>query len=407
MDTTTLKDIRSLVGKPLKLEVPAGVVSPEAVKLIMAYLKRMDYKTAMLPKKDFSWVWMDPKKGTLPKRLAKLIKKGGGKPDAVHMAEVGNIARTNSNSRNESYFFKVLDKIDWEAHQFGKRGGGCWWGPSGTERSRGLPQAGSYAEQFIRMGGLAAIFFSDDSYSYNRGIGRLWVAVEQTGAYAVCFNGYLRDDGAALTLSRVLATYLGLSYKKIESLNSPHPNYVYINNTTGYYIAPPDRISSLSKVAIVPYREALRECTQCLVPKRLTQFRGSGIICQACVVLNSAPCQRAGCSLSDEKQNMKKIKGSLWCGRCVSRHANQCKGCGKFLYKDSIKWTGLCSWCQRKAETQGLDMDRVQRTPRENVAIVNGRLELLPTFDEMSSAALRSRSMYRVNFISAEDEEVF
>lgn len=101
-----LSEVRSLVGQPLKIEIPQGKITREGIEAILEYLKA-SYPGVELPCPNgttfFQWIWLDPKEGTLPKRMTKWLKKHTRtSPDQKVIAHVGNLARQNSDDSQAS-----------------------------------------------------------------------------------------------------------------------------------------------------------------------------------------------------------------------------------------------------------------------------------------------------------------
>lgn len=362
-----LSEVRSLIGQPLKVEIPQGAVTKEGIELILLYLKEA-YQGVELPShrssKAFQWTWLDPKHGTLPKRMAKWLKKRlKANPDQKVIAHVGNLARQNSDD-NQEYYFRIVDKIDWSANQFGKDGGGCWWGVRGSNQAYGKAQEDSYADRFIKNDGLGVQFFKSENYSYNNGIGRLWVYIESTFRFATTFNGYWENEGATLRLTRVLATYLGLGYKQCMYLSTNFS--VYINDDKGYFIGDEQALNFLHKDATykIPKKVVYKPCTRCSTPTDETAIYDS--MCRTCYDATRKICP--SCYTEKDSTRFAQVRTNdgliEWCANCVSTYARSCTGCKNawiaryFDYPGCVKVDGLymctkCTMSSRKCQDCG------------------------------------------------------
>lgn len=357
-----LSEVRSLVGQPLKVEIPQGKVTPEGISDILSYLKEA-YPGVELPCPKgttfFDWIWLDPKHGTLPKRMAKWLKKRlKTNPDQKVIAHVGNLARQNSDD-NQVYYFRIVNKVDWDAAQFGKDGGGCWWGSRGSNCSYGKPREESYAERFMNNDGLAVQFFKSDDYSYDNGIGRLWLYLESSYRFATTFNGYWENEGATLRLTRVLATYLGLGYKQCKQLTTNFS--IYINDDKGYFIGDGEALNFLDKSATykIPKKTVYKPCSRCresFDQDLLAQWDG---MCRSCYDASRKTCP--SCYDRKDASTFKPVRTNEgiveWCSRCVTNYSQQCRGCANayiskyFDYPGCVKVDGvyMCTKCTMSA----------------------------------------------------------
>lgn len=359
-ELTSLKDIRSLIGQPLTLNIPQGEITVTGINLIREYLAEAYPQVECPPFGDntvFQWKWLDPKEGTLPKRMAKWLKKRlRANADQQVIAHVGNLARQNSDD-TQAYYFRIWDKVDWDADQFGKVGGGCWWGVGGGSRDYGKPENNSYADKFIKNDGLAIQFFRNDSYSYTNGIGRLWLYVEQDARFAATFNGYWENEGATLRLTRVLASYLGLSYKKCASLSSNVS--FYINDSIGYFIGEEQALNFLHKNAsyTIPKKVVYKPCSRCTIPFNETLLNEE--MCTPCYNASRKRCPH--CQARRDSSTFKQVRTNSgledWCANCTEHYADACEGClnayvsVRFNYPGCVKvdQVYMCTKCTMSA----------------------------------------------------------
>jgi hypothetical protein len=388
-----ISSLPSLIGQPLKVLIPDNYITPTGVKEIRNYILR-SYCTdryyldlIKLPEEsteDFVWVWLDPKHGTLPKRMRRWLKKRiKADPDPAILAEIGNIARRNSESAQE-YYFEITDEIEWSSTEFGQASNGsCWW-TSGSNGEYSGPSPNSYCRNFLAEGGLAVKFFkSHEDRTNSNGIGRMWIMINPTNAFygtdannwAVLFNGYWEGQGATLKLSRILATYLGLGYLKI--LVEPGQRF-YINKDAGYLLgeqsliqklhakiaAVSDEIASINIPRVIP----MEFCNICSSSKEKASFqeildntRSSIRMCEGCFVDLCVRC--TNCADKFDKRsvmlttvyNVDRLnRASQYCDQCLTRYAAICAGpCGRTIiasnyYNSSIEDRKVCKDCSPK-----------------------------------------------------------
>lgn len=340
-DFIPLSEVRSLIGQPLKVEIPQGKVTPEGIAEILSYLQNV-YPGVELPCPKgttfFEWIWLDSKQGTLPKRMAKWLKKRTQKnPEQKVIAEVGNLARRNSDE-NQTYYFRITDKFDWEAGQFGKKGGGCWWGARGSNQAYGKYRPESYAERFEKNEGLAVQFFKSDNYSYDNGAGRLWLYVEPSTRFAVTFNGYWDNEGAVLRLTRVLASFLGLSYKQCKHLSSTL--FIYVNDNKGYFIGDQEALNFLKDASyVIPKKTIDKFCTRCA-----SSFDQETLIDDMCLPCYEASRKCNHCCGRKDASSFSPVRTNNgimdWCSDCISFYALYCEGCTNAFISVQFNYPG-------------------------------------------------------------------
>lgn len=357
-----LSEVRSLIGQPLKVEIPQGKVTPEGISDILSYLKEA-YPGVELPCPKgttfFEWTWLDPKHGTLPKRMAKWLKKRlQQNPDQKVIAHVGNLARQNSDD-NQAYYFRIVDKVDWDATQFGKDGGGCWWGSNGGNRSYGRPDKESHAVRFINNDGLGVQFFRGEDYRYDNGIGRLWIYLEPSYRFAATFNGYWENEGATLRLTRVLATYLGLGYKQCKTLTTDFR--IYINDDKGYFIGDEQALNFLHKDASyrIPKKTFYKPCSRCKESFDQEILGGFEGMCHPCYRDSRKLCPN--CSSRKDSSTFKQVRTNEglvdWCNTCVQYSSRGCRGCRNAYVSKYFNYPGcvkvddvyMCTKCTMSA----------------------------------------------------------
>lgn len=288
----------------VKVEMPTDVVSIEGRSKIQDLLySRADLE---LPK-YWTWEWMVSKgtyAGTLPKRIAQFAYKEAGKKLSVEIiAEVGNIARANSDS-NKAFWIDLTQKFDWQDGDFADWGSCFWGGRDGAMEM--LRQYGAYAMRFwtpISEFKLEDVENAKNSprthaskmlrqWKYGKkhpdgliGLGRSWVG-EKNGMLAV-FNTY--GEHQSVTSARILATLLGLSYESVTLLNNGvEDGELWINSGKGYVVGSPEVVRKL-EVLDLKWAEIRRATCDHCGNTETTQGQYArqedGIFCPACARL--------------------------------------------------------------------------------------------------------------------------
>lgn len=217
---------------------------------------------------DLSWlVTRGEYAGTFPKRVSSWLKREHGKKiDSLSLSKIGNLAKMHGNDGSQ-IIYDVTDRLDWNAGDFGDSGS-CFWG--------------SYAQtryHFQQSGFLAMRLYDENG----NGTSRSWVApnLPEDGCY-IMFNGYGRQ---LVVQARVLATDLGLSYKKIRLSNfGEYTSEFYINSGVGYLLGLPEQIEDVEEYDF-EMRVGVCECDWCgtyLRPTFLYDVDGDQV-CSNCV----------------------------------------------------------------------------------------------------------------------------
>lgn len=215
------------------IKIPGNGIAGPGVDAIMLELLRWG-----LPSLPFDWCWdwrvggKGEYVGTLPKRIGKFYyQKHGTKLTPDQLTVIGNLGAQHSN-RDETYHFDIVDRIDWEAGDFGDRGS-CFWSCHASAKDMILDNGG----------GAVRFFYQDDS---DRGLARAWVATRPDGCLLV-FNGYGMET---LPIVRILAAHFDHSYyRKVDLKNyGSSDGNLWINNGTGYLIGPQAVVTTIDAI---------------------------------------------------------------------------------------------------------------------------------------------------------------
>jgi len=333
-----VQKLESLIDKHLSVSIPDGILPEEGIAEIQSFLasRGFNYPSSNLDgdiletdRRYFSWVWLDPKKGTLPKRLAKWLKKNYNQilPPQI-MADLGAIAKRHSTSCL-NYYYQITDKLTFGDAEFGydRSGGSCWWGNS------------KYAEKFIKHGGLACLFYNSDQPRVNsNGIGRIWIAPDYDDSkYAMLFNGYWDDgQGASLMLTRVVATILGVTYRKVINATSPLDLYINGDPSIAYVIGDKMVVDQLIanhpryKDFSIPHKEEQVICLHCagsFPVSKTTRFDNVEVVCQQCREALYVGCYRCGRDVLKTSTNILPNVERPFCVSCWRNYTRECFFC--------------------------------------------------------------------------------
>ena len=290
----------------------------------------------------WEWLWKTSR-GTLPKRMGSLFHKLGAKLPSDALAQVGNIAATHTEKRTE-HVLDFTQHLDWSAGDYGDSGS-CFWGGRRYARTM-LADLGAYALRFY------------DPRDELRGVARSWLVPcydHPDGEFFMLFNAYSVGDYSydALTQARILAFYLGLSYRKCPSLRNNNfcDNVLYINGGTGLSVGVPEIVAGVTAYDFGAAEDNHRcdededEYTCCACGSELNEDNqycaGDGdddSYCETCFHERYFSCDRCGNYVwrEDGEYTIFTDSGAVYCGRCAGMYANYCEKCGEnFQYEGS------------------------------------------------------------------------
>jgi hypothetical protein len=297
---------------------PDGQISPAGISILRSFITRQNLRdgewVALNPSHTdryflpgfpmtWDWVWVVERgdlTGTFPRRAARhYYRELGIRCPQTFLQELGNLARRHSSER-VTYNFEFVDSFDWEAGDFGDSGSCYWGGHSG-------------ARLMLANNNALAVCFFDDS---DKGIARAWfVPVDES---YIIFNGYGFSGDATLTITRVISSFLGLSYKHINlSNNGSDTQTLYINSGMGYVLGQPNKIASITRYDFGWDDESADSCYHC-----------GQMLCEDEVYYGP--------------DNL------TFCEDCYCDHCSSCDICGEVYWSDEVRYVNghsVCDWC--------------------------------------------------------------
>jgi hypothetical protein len=261
-------------------------------------------------------------RGSLPKRISSYYAKMYNiKCPAAFITEIGNIAKSHTNE-GETYTFEFVDEIDWSAGEFGESEDSCYWNDRAGAR-----------QMITDNGGLAVRFYG----KHEQGMARAWMARIGDGVW-VLWNGYGFSGNATLTIARIVATHLAVSYKKIDLCNyGSDYGTLYINGGIGYAIGKLEIIDSIHRHDLRWTNIDIRICYEC------------------------------GDEISEDDYRL----GSddhTYCDRCYERLFDYCEHCSETYWIEDLQYTGSESVCRYCLEHHYVECDVCNEYVRKNDA---------------------------------------
>jgi hypothetical protein len=288
---------------------------------------------------DADWTnWMVDKglySGTWAKRYSSFVWKNYGcRPPESLIAKLGEILSKSANCENQ-YICDITDNFDWEPGTFGESDGSCWWGEFNHART-GLQ----------RHGGLALRFYGKNG----KGCGRCWIFPENDRMFI--FNNYHKDNLTLYNMACLLATYLGVSYKRVR-IDCPG---AYINSEHGFMIAPVDVIAKLvtDECYVLNFADDEEDCYECDNCGRHHAesydwywTNNDERICERCWEYNYFSCYNCGGGEHNDYA-MTGADENTYCSSCYEDRFAECDECGEVCWqKDLEEFDGeqLCENC--------------------------------------------------------------
>lgn len=312
-------------------------------------------------------VWAT-KRGTFPKRLAKVLKKSGYTATPALMGAIGQAAADNS-SRTEEFWVRIDPKFTCEESGFkydrGEHGddGSCYHpggqyahAPYDIEASGGMllrtfePATPSSGYHFDCLPGERGRYYSGIARcflvpTYVAGDGDYHDVIVMINGY--CNHGYSHD---LLKLARLVATVEGLAYRKVRVRDVW--GQIYVNNDSGYLIGPWEVIGDVKSVDIhvtssgrTPSKIVL-SCDSCGLryeEEDLTAV-GDDLICPDCLRIDYIPCHR--CGEWALKWSATTVAGEQWCRHCADEYSVACSCCGERHPEVEAYKVGREYWCE-------------------------------------------------------------
>lgn len=199
--------------------------------------------------------WMNPIKGTFPKRLSSYFyKQYNVKIPTEVLSKIGTLASAGNSNTTTCYFdiFDCATDSYWNSGKFGD-GGSCLWGG----RAEALDMFKANKVMALRIYDEVAIprAFDGVKEKYKDinewfwsllqttrddfGRGRAWMYYDQNLKSYIFWNGYdARGQFQSLHFARLWATYIGYTYHRLKPLlnEGKDGGKVYINGATGWLV---------------------------------------------------------------------------------------------------------------------------------------------------------------------------
>ena len=422
-------DIR--MDTPYRVSMPSRSLTGEGMREVRQYVRKQGFRDKVarhiieIPL-DMSPEWVvknklgdDGRVGTMPKRISKYLHKEYGiKTTPEFMAEVGNIARKHT--VNEDVFvFDITQSLDWNPGDFGDNGS-CWW--ESEEHARlGMITAGQYALRLFRpttcrvktgstrawgarhwtcretgdgvtlhtkpfncncsectyslremeldVGRFGEYIMWRDQPHYNElpqgaGYGRAWMV--RDGENLITFNSY--GEYQLLQMSRILATIMGVSYRKTGL--DHYDNAVYLNGDACVIGSDVQalRHTTLSFDVKHNNRYTCESCDEDIHEDDL-YFQDDTAMCEYCYSDRVTYCEGCDDHYWNEDMHYVESLGRNYCENCLDEHAPACIFCGErhdHTSMTDIEGEGeVCLMCYSKRYATCEDCN--ETTPHENI----------------------------------------
>lgn len=355
------------VGELNHCLIAANGIEPDGLERIAELLEGAGIPADVMNGVEPVW---STKRGTYPKRLAKVLKARGYLASPALLGAIGQAAADNC-SRTEEFWFRVDQNFTNEETGFpyepGEHGddNSCYHAggqydhaPYDIEGSGGMllrtfePSSPEFGYHFDYLPGEPGRWYA--------GVARCFLIpayVAGDGDYhdvVVMINGYSRHGYShdLLHLARLIATAEGLAYRKVAVRD--HWRRIYVNNNSGYIIGPWEVIGDVKSVDIhitnsgrTPSK-IMRQCDSCGLryeEEDLTAVEDN-LICPECLRIDYILCER--CEEWALRQTAVEVAGEWWCKHCADTHSSTCANCGfqhprAYMYKVSrVYWCESC-----------------------------------------------------------------
>lgn len=365
------------------ITLPQGAISDEGMRLINQYVisqniqselwkaSNPDDKRQFLPvlPENWAWNWLVTGRGeyvgTFPKRVSKFYWQAHQlKCPTAFIQEIGNLARQHS-SDNVSYDFEFVDKLDWKSGDYGDEDS-CFWGSRETAR-----------QILVENNALAMRFYKE-----GKGHARAWIAQLGDNRF-ILFNGYGFSGNPTLVCARVMATWLGLNYKKISLTNfGKTDSTLWINSSIGYLISTPEQAENFGAYDLrygnasdddytchscdesvheddvyfgsddMPYcqdcfYESFDYCEHCgSVHDRdyMYYIESVGDVCEGCLDERYTRCDH--CEEHHSNNDITIIEDNCYCDNCWEEVGTTCDTCGEWILLENATSTENGTYCE-------------------------------------------------------------
>lgn len=337
------------IGKLYSIEIPRAI-TPAGREALIAFLA--ENQLPALPE-DWNWEWLVTKgeyAGTFPKRLSSYFyKRHQLRIDPTLLSVIGNLVREHTEDRGR-YYLDFDDQLNWCAGQFGDSGS-CFWGGR-REARRIMRDNGGLAVRFYKTRNDQDL--AEAKYDDVVGVGRAWAAPDFPKEDCLTlFNSYGYPHGL-LAISRILATWLGLSYYRVNLCNWGDTSGVLYINSGGYTVAPLevgtfkdanlDLRWNRTGIANCDDIEGDYQCDNCgdFYEEEDGEEWGDDWYCWDCLNSFTFRCERCDGRFNDHEAYNVHYRSSWsgrvdienWCPECWEDDAFICARCGESWYAD-------------------------------------------------------------------------
>ncbi len=343
-------------------QTPAGAISQTGIDLIKRCIesqrlregewleKNPDNQKIMLPQlpDDWQWLWLIARgeyQGTFPKRVARYYHRTYAlRCPNVFVTELGNLARQHSDG-GQTYVFEFVNRIDWQAGDFGDPGS-CYWGENAGARL-----------MLEANGGLAIRFYSGTG---RYGFARAWLVGIDDRLWVI-FNGY---GMTTLHIARIFSLFVGFPYKWIR-LSNYDGNTLYINGSYGYLIGAWDVIEGIDRHEF-EWDDIIGEaCYSC--GRILDEYEGYNgaddrSYCEDCHYRLFTRCDYCSETFWRDTHDVEYLEhvGMDVCEHCRENHFAQCPRCEEWYYRRYTEMVGLVRFCHDCAAELRLLGDNIE-----------------------------------------------
>ena len=403
---------------PYRVSMPSKSLTGEGMMEVRNYLREQDFRDRVTGNRisipvDMSPEWVVTNKdgdagrvGTMPKRISKhLHKEHGIKTTPEFMTEVGNIARKHTVDE-DVFVFDITQSLDWNPGDFGDSGS-CWW-ESEDHARQGMIAAGQYALRLFRptlhktetgrtrawgarhwtcgaTGDRVTLHTKTfncncnectyslremeldverlgeyimwrymplyTEYPQGAGYGRAWMV--RDGENLITFNSY--GEYQLLQMSRILATIMGVSYRKTRL--DHYDNAVYLNGDACVIGSDVQALRHMT-LGFEVDRTNRYTCEICDegIHEDDVYFQDATTMCDYCYRDRVSYCGGCEDPFWNDDINSVEIIGMDYCNDCIDEHAPACVLCDDRHDPTSMTYVDgmgdVCITCYSERYTQ-------------------------------------------------------
>lgn len=347
-------------------QIAANGIEPAGLERIAELLQESGIPAEIMEHVEPVWA---TKRGTFPKRLAKVLRRSGYAATPALLGAVGQAAADNT-SRTDEYWFQIDTKYTDEESGFPYERG-----EHGDDNSCYHP-GGQYAHapyDIEESGGMLLRTFEPstpgDGYyfdytpggpaQYYSGVARCFIIpctyLADDDDYhegLVMINGYCQYGYShdLLHLARLVATAEGVAYRKVTVRDIW--NRIYVNGDNGYLLGAWENIHDVRSVDIhikdsgrTPSRvmHTCNSCNEQYDEEDLTVI-GDDLICPMCLRIDYIRCER--CGEWALRRITADVAGEWWCKHCTDTYSVTCARCGSRSPRAYAYYVGQECWCE-------------------------------------------------------------